>query len=167
MPGQQYELPPELPLNSINDMILMLSDTLNRVRVGLLPVKIGNAVAILSKELSRLIITQEKLDPKQVGMRAFSKELAIQRARSMTPDEAAKIIAERNARLLEPDLEAAAAALAPSSPISLNDPTPEAKIMLQEAEKSVAFHARQVEQILKKVPKVKVEDDEEDDEDDE
>lgn len=174
LPGQQYDLPPDMELNSIDDLVGMLSHTLNWVRQGKLPVKIGNAVAILSRELSRLLIAQEKLSPNKQAQRVFSREAAMKMAREMTPEQARDIIQQRNARLLEPMIEAAAevtakvAAEVEGRTIDISCPsTPEAEEMLRIAEQSIKRIATSAQKLIDSLPEAaQYEDPEEEEEED-
>lgn len=100
IPGQKYDLPPEMPLTNIGELALVLADTVNRVRTGKLKTTVGNSVAIASRELARIFIAQEKLSPEKAGMRAFSREAAAKLARGMSVEQAMKLIRERDSQFL-------------------------------------------------------------------
>lgn len=107
IPGQHYDLPPEMDVFDIPSLLLALIDTMNRVRTGKLKSPIGNSVAIQAREIARLFIAQEKLSPDKIAKRAFSREAAQKMAYSITKEEALAYIKSRDASFLlnRPQLE--------------------------------------------------------------
>ncbi|MBS1586960.1 MAG: hypothetical protein JSS82_15600 [Bacteroidetes bacterium] len=161
LPGQSYELPPEMPLNTIDDMLLMLADTLNRVRVGLLPTKIATGVSSLSRELVKLLIAKEKLSPEKQALRTFSRERAAQMAREMTSEQAQEIVRARNASLLFQEVPAEEK----KQVMDISQPKlPESKALLAETRKAVERIGTATKKLIEEMPKVLQENDEEDEE---
>lgn len=162
LPGQSYELPPDVDIRSIDDLLTCLSDTLNRVRVGKLPVNIGNSVAGIARELTKLVIAKEKLSPEKQALRAFSKERAAQLAREMTLEQAQEIARSRNTSLFAESCPAEPQEKA--TVIDISDPSDDAKAMLEGAEKTIKRIEASAKRIIEDLPALAMEEDEPDEE---
>lgn len=147
LPGQRYDLPPDMPLETIDDGVKMLSQAINWTHQGKLPTKIGNTMAVMMDKWIKLVIAREKYDENKIAKRAFTREAAIEMARTLTRDEAMRIIQERSSMLT-------VQAKSIEQPVTISVESKEAEALVSTAERQVRAVERQVDNILKLRPEL-------------
>lgn len=104
LPGQKYELPPDLPLNNIDDAMAMLGHCINWVHQGKLPVSIGTAITKMVDTYAKLVVAKEKYSPDRIARREITRAQAMKFAQNLTDEQAKLIIQQRTAELVVVDI---------------------------------------------------------------
>lgn len=89
----------DYPLQTIQDGIDMLAETINLVRQGIIDPKTGATLAAMMDKWIKLQQVREKYDLTRIAVREITREKAAEYARLLSPEEAKRIIQERNAML--------------------------------------------------------------------
>lgn len=138
LPGQKYELPPDMPLRNMDDAMIMLAQCINWVHQGKLPVSIGNAMGKLIDIYSKLAIAKEKYSPDKIAMREITRAKALEYARNLTDEDCKRIIQERTSLGVVREIQIEDAKPKPQ--------TEGGQELLANAEKNLAAMERLVEQ---------------------
>ena len=107
LPGQKYELPPDMPLNNMEDAIKILGHCINWTHQGKLPTNIANTMTKAIDTFAKLIIAKEKYSPDKIANRVITRERAMEIARNLSAEDAKRIIQERTAQLVVREVQEA------------------------------------------------------------
>lgn len=102
------EIAPDTELETIEDAMFIVGDTIRRVRRGLLPVRIADQVFKGAKVYLQSWELRKKLDPTVIAQKAYAAELARQAAERVAkdPDMVREILQKRNFMIIDQEIEA-------------------------------------------------------------